>query len=310
MTTIDIQYRSDSAHMQDTLHAHLSVRLIRVLPWLLWALSATGLLLFATSLLSRMPMSAIDWIMPIPLVLAGLLGFYFTPKGMARQQKHIVPALLDQPVHWHITEDQLTHQIGDVSQSHLGWPSLHRVIRLPDGFLLYTTAINVIWLPDHVFTDASAIKQFAQWAARGVRSYINIRPNRIAEWAVSILLASVVVPVTLFFYRFLSDDSLAMNPVSLLLWHLSLFSIPGIVVNALVGLPIYLAAYRLGCRAWFCYAACGTVLGALIAFIVPHWFAPWIAIPRYETALLSFTILGFLHWLVAVRGSQPFRQHQ
>jgi len=76
-------------------------------------------------------------------------------------------------VRWQVLPD---HLVIDSSgeQETLPWRSIARVVRTPDGFLMWRSNGFEIWLPLTAFASAEALSEFSQMAQTHAQKYVQI----------------------------------------------------------------------------------------------------------------------------------------
>ena len=76
-------------------------------------------------------------------------------------------------VRWQVLPD---HLVIDSSgeQETLPWRSIARVLRTPDGFLMWRSNGFEIWLPLTAFASAEALSEFSQMAQTHAQKYVQI----------------------------------------------------------------------------------------------------------------------------------------
>jgi hypothetical protein len=73
-------------------------------------------------------------------------------------------------VEWQISPDRLVAKTA-VSNAETAWIMIARVLRTPDGFLLYPNDSVFHWLPAHGFRESADMERLAQIAQSKVQQY-------------------------------------------------------------------------------------------------------------------------------------------
>lgn len=76
-------------------------------------------------------------------------------------------------VRWEVLADHITiESSGD--RENLAWRSVARILRTPDGFLMWRSNGFELWLPSTAFESAEALNEFARLAQSQVQKYVQI----------------------------------------------------------------------------------------------------------------------------------------
>jgi YcxB-like protein len=113
---------------------------------------------------------------PAFLFTAAVSAFFFSMPFFARLTALKLYAQKpdrDMEVTWHISDERVTSKT-ELASSENSWAFFLRVLRLPEGFLLYPNDRIFHWLPLHAFCDPRDVERFAELAKAKAKEYRHV----------------------------------------------------------------------------------------------------------------------------------------
>jgi hypothetical protein len=102
--------------------------------------------------------------------------FYFRRWQMRRAVARNLERMTDgdKVVHYIIDADAVRSRVENLSEGSEKWAIFARVVRTPEGFLLYPTEHTYYWLPNHAFEPPEDADALADMARRYAPRYVDL----------------------------------------------------------------------------------------------------------------------------------------
>jgi hypothetical protein len=142
-------------------------RLARNFFWGMWAAAIIALAIGAFALSTP----GFRWFGAFAAFLGGsLINGLLTARRLARKE-FVASPNRNSLVEWRFDPDQLVVTTGASSEK-FEWRMVLRVVRTPDGLLIYINDQTFYWLPFHAFASEADKEAFAQLARSKVQNYV------------------------------------------------------------------------------------------------------------------------------------------
>lgn len=150
MRTVRLTYTSSVDRELHALTLHWRSILRPPVRWLARGMGALILGLCVFSMIAAGPTTT-----TVVLAVFVLCGFASPWEARwRRRRRYRSSPLADARIQVTFSDAHVESKLGDLATSTVGWPLFTKLLRAPDGFLLYTTPLTFVWVPHAAFSRA------------------------------------------------------------------------------------------------------------------------------------------------------------